>query len=191
LYADDGADKAQKAVEISGGLVFRDDKADGKPIVGAFLTKDAQLKDLQGIDSLCALTLGPGCTDAALKDLKNVKNLHFLWLCWAWGVTAEGLNELKNWEGLQVICFLSPPTSLLLIPKFSSANGEATKDQKGPWIAVRFWVRVPKAHRGASPNKSVRVPKAHRGALFGLSRCNAGAATAGGATFDTRILRGR
>jgi hypothetical protein len=107
LHADDAADKAQKAVEQSGGLVFRDDKADGKPIVGAFLTKDTQLKDLRGIDTCRALTLGLDCTDAALKDLKNVKNLQYLWLCWA-GVTVEGLKELQKCESLQVLCFLPP-----------------------------------------------------------------------------------
>lgn len=108
--ADDAEDKAVKFVEKLGGLVKRDEKLSGKPVVTVSLNSakltDADLKELAafkslktlrlvnvekltdvGLKELAALTTiteldltRTKVTDAGLKELAPLKNLTSLWL---------------------------------------------------------------------------------------------------------------
>jgi internalin A len=95
--ADEAA--AVKAVEKLGGRVIVDTKRPGKPVVGVDLDRtkvtDAALKELKELKSLRKLDLtNTKVTDAALKELKELKSLEVLFLTGT-KVTDAGVKELQ------------------------------------------------------------------------------------------------
>ena len=102
---------AAKAVENLGGKVYRDDKLPGKPVIGVHLHEigvtDAALKELADLKQLTWLSLTvTRVTDAGLKELAHLKQLTSLHLAErSTGVTDAGLKGLKHlkqltWLGL-------------------------------------------------------------------------------------------
>src|SRR5437588_455246 len=95
---------AVKAVENLGGKVTRDDKLPGKPVIGVHLHEigvtDAALKELADLKQLTWLSLaGTRVTDAGLKELKDLKQRNTLYLS-STQVTDAGLKELKDLKQL-------------------------------------------------------------------------------------------
>ena len=91
---------AVKAVENLGGKVTRDDKLPGKPVIGVHLHEigvtDAALKELADLKQLTWLSLaGTRVTDAGLKELKDLKQLTRLNLADT-KVTDDGVAELQK-----------------------------------------------------------------------------------------------
>ena len=74
-----------------------------------YVQEDAELKSLEGLESLKVLHLaGNGVTDAGIKKLKELKNLHTIWLMRT-PVTDAGLKELKELKNLQTLFVLASP----------------------------------------------------------------------------------
>src|SRR5262245_18337973 len=103
------ADEADgiKKLEGRGAVVRRDEKAPGKPAVGATLTgdagTDASLKDLRELGQLRELHLYRSkVTDAGLKELKDLKQLRTLDLSHT-AVTGVGLKELRGLAELRKV----------------------------------------------------------------------------------------
>src|SRR5437588_8923623 len=95
---------AVKAVENLGGKVTRDDKLPGKPVIGVHLHEigvtDAALKELADLKQLTWLSLTvTRVTDAGLKELKHLKQLNTLILSQTY-VTGAGLKELTDLKQL-------------------------------------------------------------------------------------------
>ena len=95
---------AVKAVENLGGKVTRDDKLPGNPVIGVHLHEigvtDAALKELADLKQLTTLGLeSTQVTDAGLKELKDLKQLTTLYLG-STQVTDAGLKELKDLKQL-------------------------------------------------------------------------------------------
>src|SRR5438270_804408 len=91
---------AVKAVENLGGKVTRDDKLPGKPVIGVHFHEigvtDAALKELADLKQLTSLYLGSTqVTDAGLKELKDLKQLTRLNLADT-KVTDDGVAELQK-----------------------------------------------------------------------------------------------
>src|SRR5436853_2890379 len=102
LFGAARADEASavKAVENLGGKVTRDDKLPGKPVIGVHFHEigvtDAALKELADLKQLTWLSLTvTRVTDAGLKELKHLKQLTTLNLNHT-KVTAAGLKELPD-----------------------------------------------------------------------------------------------
>jgi internalin A len=100
IRADDAEDKAVAFVEKLGGVVTRDDKLPGKPVVKVNLADtnvtDAGLKELAPLKNLTILYLNETkVTDAGLKELAPLKNLTWLNLRDT-QVTDTGLKELQQ-----------------------------------------------------------------------------------------------
>src|SRR5262249_54974808 len=104
IRADEGEDKAVKAIEKLGGSITRDEKTKGKPIVGVDLgdttVTDPGLKELAGLKQLQTLYLGTKVTDAGLKHLAGLKQLHSLYLSDT-RVTNAGLKHLAGLKQIQ------------------------------------------------------------------------------------------
>ena len=105
-------DRDAQAVVWMGGSITRDDKAEGKPVVGVNLSetqvRDAGLKELKDLKNLQWLDLRwTSVTDAGLKELKDLKNLKFLNLRQT-QVTDAGLKELKDLKNLQGLDLVTP-----------------------------------------------------------------------------------
>jgi hypothetical protein len=97
-------EKAVKAIEALGGMVIRDERLPGRPIVevdlGGTGVKDADLQHLKGFKSLQTLILyNNQLTDAGLKDLKEFKGLRDLRVGGN-QITDAGLKDLKEFKGL-------------------------------------------------------------------------------------------
>ena len=91
---------AVKAVENLGGKVYRDDKLPGKPVIGVHLHEiwvtDAALKELKDLKQLTWLSLTvTQVTDAGLKELKDLKKLASLNLIHV-KVTDDGVADLQK-----------------------------------------------------------------------------------------------
>ena len=91
---------AVKAVENLGGKVTRDDKLPGKPVIGVHLHEigvtDAALKELADLKQLTWLSLTvTRVTDAGLKELADLKQLTTLNLEDT-KVTADGVADLQK-----------------------------------------------------------------------------------------------
>jgi hypothetical protein len=104
-------EEVERAIRKLGGWVSRDDKAEGKPIVGVSFALmpqnmkvvDADLKVLRELTNLKELCLGETqVTDEGLKKLKELKNLKELKLLGT-KVTDEGLKELKELKNLRTL----------------------------------------------------------------------------------------
>ena len=98
---------AVKAVEDLGGKVTRDDKLPGKPVIGVHLHEigvtDAALKELKDLKQLTWLSLTvTQVTDAGLKELKHLKQLTSLDLSHT-KVTDAGLKELADLKQLTTL----------------------------------------------------------------------------------------
>jgi Leucine-rich repeat (LRR) protein len=96
--ADDAEDRAVARVKERGGLVTRDEKRPGKPVVEVILgfskTSDADLRRLAPLTDLSRLYLHETqVTDTGLKELAPLKNLTTLVLI-ATPVTDAGLKHL-------------------------------------------------------------------------------------------------
>jgi Leucine-rich repeat (LRR) protein len=106
----DQGDSETKAVEKLGGRIKRDDKAEGKPIIGVSLHSsqlsqllDAGLKELGRLKTLQSLDLtGTPVTEKGLKELAGLKNLQELNLSYT-GVEDATLKQLKNLKKLQTL----------------------------------------------------------------------------------------
>ena len=102
LLADEAEDKAVEADKELGGMVTRDEKAEGKPVVavdlrGSLVLTDADLKELAPLKELRTLYLGgTEVTDACLKELAALKGLQELYLFGCREVTAAGVAELRK-----------------------------------------------------------------------------------------------
>ena len=91
---------AVKAIEKLGGKVTRDDKLPGKPVIGVHLHEigvtDAALKELKDLKQLTWLSLTvTQVTDAGLKELANLKQLTSLNLIHT-KVTDDGVADLQK-----------------------------------------------------------------------------------------------
>jgi hypothetical protein len=100
VRADEAEDKAVKAIEKLGGIITRDEKVKGKPIVSVGITRDdvtdALLKHLAGLKQLQTLDLSlTKVTDAGLKHLAGLKQLRLLDLDHT-RVTDKGEADLKK-----------------------------------------------------------------------------------------------
>ena len=105
LRADEAEGKAVQAIGKLGGLVTRDEKAQGKPVVWVRLdftqVTDADLKELAALKQLQRLELmGTRVTDAGLKDLAPLTQLQALYLRGT-EVTGAGLKDLAPLKQLQ------------------------------------------------------------------------------------------
>ena len=132
LVAGEAEDNAVAAVEKLGGVIHRDDKLPGHPVVGVDLSEtqvtDADLKGLAALTNLTDLHLGhtkitnaglkhlAGCkeltklstslhmTNAGLKELANIKKLSSLKVCTRY-VTNDGIKDLAALKNLTSIDF--------------------------------------------------------------------------------------
>src|SRR5262249_10914831 len=107
VRADEAEDKAVKNIEKMGGIITRDEKAKGKPIVTVGITRDnvtdALLKHLAGLKTLQTLDLSfTKVTDAGLKHLAGLKELLAVGLRGT-KVTDAGLKELAGLKKLQTL----------------------------------------------------------------------------------------
>ena len=94
----DPAEKSASAILKLGGVVSRDKKLPGRPVVGVDLSgnkiTDAGLKDLKDLTGLQWLDLTVNkISDAGLKDLKDLKGLQTLSLSFT-QITDAGLKDL-------------------------------------------------------------------------------------------------
>jgi hypothetical protein len=110
LFADQAENQSIKAVEKLGGVISRDDKARGKPIVGVDLgateVTDAALKELAGLRQLRKLSLASTqVTDAGLKAVARLRTLQTLDLGGTkiTGATLKDLAALKRLQKLDLI----------------------------------------------------------------------------------------
>ena len=122
---------AVKAVENLGGKVTRDDKLPGKPVIGVHLHEigvtDAALKELADLKQLTWLSLTvTRVTDEGLKELKHLKQLTALGLSHT-KVTDAGLKELKDLKQL---------TSLDLSASAVTADGVADLQKALPGCKI-------------------------------------------------------
>jgi hypothetical protein len=105
--ADEVEDKAIKVIRKLGGLMARDQKARGKPVIRVDLgfTKmtDAGLRELAALKRLKVLYLHrTKVTDAGLKELAGFGHLEKLYLG-ATRVTDAGLKELRGLKRLTML----------------------------------------------------------------------------------------
>jgi hypothetical protein len=100
VRADEAEDKAVNAIEKLDGKITRDQKAEGRPVIGVYLSgpdvTDAGLKHLAGLKRLQHLSLYKSeVTDAGLKHLAGLKQLKTFNLSKT-KVTAKGIADLKK-----------------------------------------------------------------------------------------------
>jgi hypothetical protein len=103
VRADEGS--AVEAIEKLDGVVIRDDKAPGKPVIKVDLynkpVMDEDLKVLKELKRVQVLRLSlTQVTDAGLKELRDLKQLKELNL-YGTQVTDAGLMELKDLKQLK------------------------------------------------------------------------------------------
>ena len=100
VRADEAEDKAVKAIEKMGGIIIRNEKVKGKPIIHVKLSgedvTDALLKHLAGLKQLQTLYLRETqVTDAGLQHLAGLKQLQELYLDET-KVTGKGIADLEK-----------------------------------------------------------------------------------------------
>jgi internalin A len=104
-----------KAVTSLGGKVEVDNKRPGHPVIAVIFDESkkvtdkdlALVKEFRNLDSL-SLNRCLQITDAGLRELKGLKNLHYLWLGGGekFGetkITDRGLRELKDLKSLKAL----------------------------------------------------------------------------------------
>jgi len=106
LRADDGEEKAIQTVQAWGGMVVRDEKAPGKPVIEVQINQrdisDADLGELARFSQLkmLSVTLESKVTGAGLKKLAGLQHLQKVDL-WNSEVTDEGLKGVGSLKHLR------------------------------------------------------------------------------------------